>query len=203
MSIEQEIHMRVLLLGKENTKVANFLLENENLIITEIKINLEYLEKVNPDFIISYNYRYLIEEEIIDNFPDQIINLHISYLPWNRGADPNLWSFIDDTPKGVTIHKITAGLDKGDILLQRKITFQDIETLYTSYMKLQDEIQTLFIDNWNRLKNNLIFAESQVGKGSYHRRKDKEKILSLLPNGWNTKIWELKEIIQTNREILL
>jgi len=195
--------MRVLLLGKENTKVANFLLENENLIITEIKINLEYLEKVNPDFIISYNYRYLIEEEIIDNFPDQIINLHISYLPWNRGADPNLWSFIDDTPKGVTIHKITAGLDKGDILLQRKITFQDIETLYTSYMKLQDEIQTLFIDNWNRLKNNLIFAESQVGKGSYHRRKDKEKILSLLPNGWNTKIWELKEIIQTNREILL
>ena len=35
-----------------------------------------------------------------------IVNLHISYLPFNRGSHPNYWSFVENTPKGVSIHEI-------------------------------------------------------------------------------------------------
>ncbi|HUX61123.1 MAG TPA: formyltransferase family protein, partial [Ignavibacteriaceae bacterium] len=58
----------------------------------------------DKDFIVSYGYRNIIGKPVLDKFQGRAINLHISYLPWNRGADPNLWSFFDNTPKGVTIH---------------------------------------------------------------------------------------------------
>ena len=43
----------------------------------------------------------------------------MSYLPWNRGADPNFWSILEDTPKGVTIHIMDESIDTGDILYQK------------------------------------------------------------------------------------
>ena len=65
------------------------------------------------------------------------VNLHVSYLPWNRGADPNFWSIVEGTPKGITIHKMNYALDKGDIIIQQPIQeFPDTETLETSYNHL-------------------------------------------------------------------
>ena len=45
----------------------------------------------------------------------------MSFLPYNRGSHPNFWSFIDDTPKGITIHEIDEGADTGNIVFQKKI----------------------------------------------------------------------------------
>ena len=73
---------------------------------------------MNPKLIVSYNYKHIIQPEIIVLMNGRLVNLHISYLPWNKGSDPNFWSFIDNTPKGVTIHKIDNHLDTGAILYQ-------------------------------------------------------------------------------------
>ena len=40
-----------------------------------------------------------------------------------QGAHPNFWSFYDNTPSGVTIHLIDAGIDTGDVLYQKKLIF--------------------------------------------------------------------------------
>ncbi|MCL0081308.1 hypothetical protein M1N64_03665 [Peptococcaceae bacterium] len=50
----------------------------------------------------------------MDKFQGRAINLHISFLPWNRGADPNFWSFIENAPVGVSIHYLDEGIDTGD-----------------------------------------------------------------------------------------
>ena len=83
----------------------------------------------NSDFIISYGYRHILKKDILDKFPNMAINLHISLLPWNRGADPNLWSFLEDSPKGVTIHYLDYGIDTGDILAQQKVDYIPEDTL--------------------------------------------------------------------------
>lgn len=75
------------------------------------------------DWIISYGYRHIIPEEIIKKTKNPIINLHISYLPFNRGSHPNYWSFKEKTPKGVTIHFIDKGIDTGPILCQKEFFF--------------------------------------------------------------------------------
>jgi methionyl-tRNA formyltransferase len=98
------------------------------------------------DFIVSYNYKYMIQEDVLELFHNRAINLHISFLPWNRGAGPNLWSFVEDTAKGVTIHKLDAGLDTGDILLQRECRFDaKSETFASTYDKLHREMRKLFL----------------------------------------------------------
>lgn len=144
------------------------------------------MSSVSADFIISYGYRHIIPADIIDRFYRKAINLHISYLPWNRGSDPNMWSFIDNTPKGVTIHYLDAGIDTGDIIAHQEIHFKDDDTLKTSYDKLHGSIQQLFEIYWPWVSVGAVIPQPQVGVGSYHRRSDKDKIL--LRNGWDTPV---------------
>ncbi len=171
--------MNILFLGYKNSPLIKFL-ENQNhsVIVTEKKITPVFLMENQVDFVVSYGYRHIIKKDILDLLPGKVINLHISYLPYNKGADPNFWSFVENTPKGVTIHRIDEGLDTGDILVQKEMEFsvQD-ETLRTSYEKLQKEIQNLFKENWNKIVANEIKPTPQKGIGTYHRKKDKEKLI--------------------------
>ena len=86
------------------------------------------------DALVSYRYRHILKGDVLGAFPDRAWNLHISLLPWNRGADPNLWSFLERTPKGVTIHHMDEGLDTGDLVAQRELHFDlDAHTLDSAY----------------------------------------------------------------------
>ena len=149
------------------------------------RLNAESLPEDRPELIISYNYRYIIRNDILSLFPHRVINLHISLLPWNRGADPNIWSFLDDSPKGITIHKIDSGIDTGDILLQREIFFDiEKETLESSYAVLHQEIQQLFRTHWEDLRYDRIPAKRQPkGEGSLHSLKDLGPIRDCLSYG--------------------
>ena len=126
----------------------------------------------------------------------KIVNLHISLLPWNRGADPNLWSFLKDTPKGITIHYIDSGVDTGDILLQKEFDFNlEEDTLKTTYDFLNKEIIRLFKNNYKKIFHNLIKPKKQnLFSGSVQKLKDKVKYEKFLENGWNTKIDKIKGI---------
>lgn len=113
------------------------------------KIDCEILKLIEPKLVISYGYRNIIPVECINYMKSRIINLHISYLPWNRGADPNIWSILDGTPKGVTIHRIAQGFDTGDIIYQKQVELDyEKETLKSSYEKLHKEIVDLFKLHW-------------------------------------------------------
>jgi methionyl-tRNA formyltransferase len=149
--------------------------EGEDVVLYEGEINPLYIEQNKIGFIISYNYRIIIKPELIELMPHKIINLHTSYLPYNKGASPNIWSFIEGTPCGVTIHEIDRGIDTGDILVQKEIKYDfKVETLASSYQKSNEKIQSLFIDNWDGLKNNKIKPQLQKEKGTFHLSKDLE-----------------------------
>jgi len=167
----------------------------EEVILWEDIITSEDLNKLRPDFIISYNYKYILKKDILDFLPNRIINLHISLLPYNKGSHPNIWSFLEDTPKGVTIHYVDEGLDTGDIIVQKELFIdEDKETLKSSYEILHREIQTLFKEYWDRIKNNAIFRRPQVQTGTFHPKKDFEQLQHFIAEkGWKTSIRELKE----------
>jgi len=195
--------MKILLLLGDLDSVLTSHLEKfqDNLIVTSEKINEEFINLHLPEFIISYGYRYIIPESIIAHYPDNAVNLHISFLPWNRGADPNFWSFIDDTPKGVTIHYIDRGVDTGDIIVQRRVEFSDNDTLRTSYLKLHQEMLALFKENWTNIRSKKCqrIKQSQFVDGTSHRLKDKEKLAFLLTHGWDTPTTVLKEYAAETR----
>ena len=170
--------------------------QQEEIIWIEEKISIDKIKEMSPSLIINYNYRYIIGEDIIEYMGDRIINLHISYLPWNRGADPNFWSFIDDSPKGVTIHLLDKGLDKGDIIVQKEYFFnEDKETFATTYEYLHRKIVELFIESWERIKNGNYILMKQRGKGSYHSHKQFVEIVNNIDFSWNSNICDIKKQI--------
>ena len=170
--------MKILFLGYPESPLIDFLKrEGHDVKVTEDKIDAEFVKENQFDFIISYGYRHLIKEDVLDLLPGKIINLHISYLPYNRGADPNFWSFVENTPKGVTIHLVDKGLDTGDILVQEEVPLTTDETLRSSYEKLHRAIQSLFMKHWPDIRSGKIQPEPQPQDATYHRKKDKEKYI--------------------------
>lgn len=153
------------------------------------RLFLQQVQKLCPDFIVSYNYRYFIDEKIIQYMKGNIINLHISYLPWNRGASPNIWSFIDNTPKGVTIHQVDSGFDTGKILYHKQCFFDvEKESFASAYQKLNHTIIELFKEKWEEIRSHQYILLDQVQGGSCHTKKDLEKLKSQIEFNWNENI---------------
>lgn len=149
---------------------------------------------LTPALVISYNYSFLIPENIISLVEDKIINLHISYLPWNKGSDPNFWSFIENTPKGVTIHRLSAELDQGAIILQKEIVFNEkAETFRSSYKKLNKTIVSLFQSCYWDIKEGKIISSTQVEGGSYHRKSDFVDFIKGKVIDWDETIEDFKQ----------
>lgn len=118
--------MKILLLSQSEV-LADFLRNDGQILLqTMDKIDENFVLKEGIDFIVSYGYRYIVSGEILRHFPKRAVNLHISLLPYNKGADPNFWSFVEDTPKGVSIHYMDSGLDTGEIIAQKRsnLTFK-------------------------------------------------------------------------------
>ena len=142
------------------------------------------------DWVVSYGYRHLIKEPVLTAFAGRMINIHISLLPWNKGADPNFWSWFDHTPKGVTIHLIDAGIDTGPILVQEEVLFDfpEKETLASSYERLHAEARGLLSRSWPLIRTEQLIASPQQGEGTFHRLKDKERYFKQLPLGYDTPV---------------
>ncbi len=135
----------------------------------------------NPDLIVSYNYGKIIGKDVIDAMDGRIINLHASLLPWNRGASPNVWSFLEGTPKGVTIHQVDVGLDTGNIIWQEEIVFNEgKETFSSSYRTLHEKMVNLFKRHWRELYSGIYTSFPQNKGGSYHSVKDLERLHEIM-----------------------
>jgi methionyl-tRNA formyltransferase len=180
----------VLFLGPETSPLVAWLREQgETVVQTTEKVGPDDLERLEAGFIVSFGYRHIIKPDVLDLVDGRAINLHISYLPYNRGADPNLWAFVEGTPKGVTIHYLDEGLDTGDILAQQLADLGGPdETLRSSYEKLQAEMQSLFRDSWADFRAGRAPRVPQVGAGSVHRSADKAALGDLLAAGWDTPV---------------
>lgn len=95
------------------------------------------IESVKPDAIVVVAYGHLIPQWMIDLPSVGCINLHASLLPRYRGAAPIAWAIIrGERVTGVTTMKIDAGLDTGDILLQKEVAIGEDDTAETLSARL-------------------------------------------------------------------
>jgi len=184
--------MNILLLGPERSEFIRQLVTfGDSVVAYEQKLTPDATVLDGIDFVVSYGYRHILRENVLRRFPNKVINLHVSLLPWNRGADPNLWSFIDDTPKGVSIHLVDRGVDTGHLLAQREVAFKSGETLRTSYAKLGRTIEELFFNVWPKIRAGHCVSMPQPDGGSEHRMKDRLAVEHLLQRGWDTPVEDL------------
>jgi methionyl-tRNA formyltransferase len=80
------------------------------------------LSTFKPDLLISACYGQKIPDAIITNATYGGMNIHPSFLPRWRGADPVPWAILTgDRQTGVTIVSLSAKFDRGAILAREKI----------------------------------------------------------------------------------
>ena len=184
---------KILFLGynRKKTNLIEYINNyDKNFHVTHLNkiISLKELRKF--DNVICFGYRHKIDKEIIKNYKNKIINLHIGYLPFNKGSHPNLWAFLENTPSGVTIHEVNKDIDTGKIIKQKIIDFDLIKnknnlTFSKTYNILRKEVESLFIENIKSILNYEYQSFDQIGKGSFHKKEDLPKIL----NKWDQKIY--------------
>ena len=86
----------------------------------------EELQKLNPDFFVTFAFGQILSQEVLDIPKYATINLHASLLPKYRGANPIQRAIINgDKETGICTMITELGLDCGDVCLKEKIAIPD------------------------------------------------------------------------------
>ncbi len=174
------------------------LAKKEKIPVVEIKKSsdmYDYLEDSLWDLGIVVSFGKIIPGEVINLFKKGIINVHPSILPKYRGPNPIRWQILNkESESGVSIMKITEGVDEGDVLMIRRIPLSGEET----YTELREKlisvgrktlIEALEIiekgkDEWKPQKGEVSYApkfKRDFERIDWHEdaKKIKRKILAL------------------------
>jgi methionyl-tRNA formyltransferase len=131
----------------------------------KIKNNQEFrgqLAGVSPDAIIVVGYGRIIPQWMIDLPPLGNLNLHASLLPRYRGAAPIQWAIArGESASGVTTMRIDAGLDTGDILLQKEIPIAPQDTAVTLAPRMSAIGADLMVETLRGLQAGTVRAQPQ------------------------------------------
>lgn len=132
---------------------------------TTIKNNEQFqsqLAAIHPDAIIVVGYGRIIPQWMIDLPRFGNLNLHASLLPKYRGAAPIQWAIANgETVTGVTTMRIDAGLDTGDILLQRELAIGDEDTAVSLAPRLAETGADLMVETLRGLQESRIHPRPQ------------------------------------------
>lgn len=72
------------------------------------------------DLLVSMSFNQILRAEILSAAPLGFINCHAGALPFYRGRNILNWALINGEERfGVTVHHVDAGIDTGDIIVQR------------------------------------------------------------------------------------
>ncbi len=125
-----------------------------------IKNNAEFrdqLASIRPDAIIVVGYGRIIPNWMIDLPRLGNLNLHASLLPKYRGAAPIQWAIANgESITGVTTMRIDAGLDTGDILMQREMPIAAEDTAETLGPKLASIGADLMVETLRGLESGQV-----------------------------------------------
>ena len=141
-----------------NGRSRNFLLENK------------------CSVILSINYLFIIEEDVIKHPTKFAINFHGSLLPKYRGRTPHVWSIINNEQKsGITAHLIDNGCDTGDIIEQIEIEISKTDTGASILNKFNKKYFPLVQKVIDKIENDTIsFKPQDHSKATYFGKRTPE-----------------------------
>lgn len=119
------------------------------------------INSLKPDIAILVAYGRIISQTIIDLFPMGIINIHPSLLPKYRGPTPIESAILNgDSQTGVSIMKLTAGMDDGPVYTQKSISLNG-DTKQELYKKVIDVSTPLLFDVLPSILNGSLEPQAQ------------------------------------------
>lgn len=120
------------------------------------------LGALRPDLLVVIAYGKILPQAVLDSATYGAINVHASLLPAYRGAAPIQRAIMDGCEKtGITIMKLDAGMDTGDILKQKEIGISPEMTAGDLFNQLSEKGAIALLDVLSDLPRYLEKAVSQ------------------------------------------
>jgi len=134
------------------------------------------LRALQPELIVVAAYGQILPQSILDLPRHGCLNVHASLLPKYRGAAPIQWAIANgDTETGVTIMKMDAGLDTGEIVAQRRTPIQPADDSTTLHDRLARLGAELLVETIPEYVTGKIQLRSQPAEGVSHAPKIKKE----------------------------
>jgi methionyl-tRNA formyltransferase len=130
---------------------------------------IKVLGKPVVDVLLSVNYLFLVEEDVLSIPKIIAVNIHGSMLPKYRGRTPHVWSIINnESNAGITAHVIDAGCDTGAILEQIVVPILENDTGYSLLLKYKNLYGVLVDSVLRKVEDNtLSFHQQDDSKSTY------------------------------------
>ena len=141
-------------LQDNNKEIINFAKKNKIKLISK---NFDHftnnIKKNQFDWLLNIWGYKILKKDFIGKFRNNL-NLHPSYLPYNRGRDPYYFSIMDNTVGMYS--QMDQTIDGGKYYLKKKIFINFPTTAGTIFHQSLYEIKNLFLKNWLKIRNNKI-----------------------------------------------
>jgi len=138
---------------------------------------LQSIKMLRPDIGVSALFGYILQPDLLNLMLAGCVNIHPALLPYNRGTYPNVWSIVEGTPAGVTLHYVDSTIDTGDIISQREVPIEPIDTGESLCRKLEQACVHLFLETWPLIRSGKApRVAQQLEVGTFHRTRDVERI---------------------------
>lgn len=111
------------------------------------------------DLIVLAGYMRILSEAFIQSWEGRIINIHPSLLPKYKGLDTHARALAAGDPvAGVSVHRVTAELDAGEVLGQLEVVIAPDDTAETLAERVRLAEHQLYPHVLNRFAATLIHA---------------------------------------------
>src|SRR5262245_25863019 len=132
---------------------------------------IDVLRGLRLDYIVSVHFPCMLRRPVLDLAGSGVLNLHPSYLPYNRGWHTPTWAILDGTPAGASLHFVDESLDTGDVVCRRQIDIHPADTAHTLYLKLKVLEVEVFRQGWRQIRSGCRTATPQCREqATVHRR---------------------------------
>jgi methionyl-tRNA formyltransferase len=114
---------------------------------------LDAMAALAPDLMVVVAFGRILGEPLLRIPRLGVVNIHASLLPRYRGPAPIQWALIDgEAETGVTTMAMDAGLDTGDILLERRAPIGPDDTAGTLHDRLSELGAELLLETLDRIE---------------------------------------------------
>ena len=96
----------------------------------------------DPDLFLSVYYTQIFRGELMEAIEGRALNFHPSLLPRHRGNAPLIWAIVEgDSMTGLSVHHIDAGIDTGNVVVQRPLPIHVNDTGYVLHRKMANLVR--------------------------------------------------------------
>jgi len=156
--------------------------------------NVEKLREYEADVFVVAAFGQILSQEILDMPRLGCFNIHASLLPKYRGAAPIQWAIINgETKTGVTIMKMDAGLDTGDMVSKVEVLIDKTETGETLHDKLSEAGAKLIVETLPSIEDGSMECVPQMNSDSCYA-KMLTKMLGYID--WNKSAVEIERLVR-------